>query len=85
MLKYQEHKYLDAINYLNMALTIKEHQKTYINEIFSWDYTIYNLLSCCYFYLDIKDIALFYAKKALDYDKENTMLKENYTIIKNAQ
>ena len=85
MLKYVLKDYIESIKYLTLALMIKEHQKTYINEIFSWDYTIYNLLSCSYFYMDIKDIALFYAQKAVEYDKTNDMLKENYEIIKNAQ
>ena len=85
ILKYVEKNYLEAINYLTMALSIRKHQKTYINEIFSWDYTIDNLLSCCYFYLGLNDIALFYAKRALEYDKNHPMLKNNYEIIKNAQ
>ena len=85
MLKYAEENYLEAINYLVRAIVIKEHQKTYINEIFSWDYTPYNLLSCCYFYLGLKDISLFFAEKALNYDINNMLLKSNYEIIKNAQ
>lgn len=85
MLKYSENNYLETINYLIMALSIREHQKTYINEIFSWDYTIDNLLSCCFFYLGLNDIALFFARKALSYDENNAMLKDNYEIIKNAQ
>ena len=56
MLEYTEGNYLEAIKYLTKALTIKKHQKTYINEIFSWDYTIDNLLSVSYYYLGLYDI-----------------------------
>lgn len=83
ILKYELKEYIDTIKYLTMALTIKKHEKTYINEIFSWDYTIDNLLSCCYFYLGIKDISLFYINRALIYDKDNEMLNNNKNIIEN--
>ena len=36
--------------YCNKALEIKTHKKTYINETFSWDHTVYDLLSLSYFY-----------------------------------
>ncbi len=85
MLLYEGKQYIECVNYLTKALTIKKHEKTYINEIFSWDYTIDNLLSCCYFYLGLKDISLFYINRALDYDKDNRLLKNNLEIIKNAE
>lgn len=84
MLLYDIKNYLECIRYLTMALTITTHEKTYINEIFSWDYTIDNLLSCCYFYLGMKDISLFYSERALSYDKDNQLLINNYQIIKDA-
>ena len=84
ILQYEINNYLECIRYLTSALTIKTHEKTYINEIFSWDYTIDNLLSCCYFYLGMKDIALFYIKRALYYDENNELLITNYNIIKDA-
>ena len=34
--------------YLKQALKITSHQKTYINEIFSWNETPYDLLSIAY-------------------------------------
>ena len=82
MLKYREGDWLEMIRYLTMALSIKKHEKTYINEIFSWDYTIDNLLSVAYFYLGLKDISLFYIDRALEYDSNNEMLVKNKEIIK---
>ena len=82
-LLYELGEYTSAIHYLTLALTIKSHPMTYINEIFSWDYTIDNLLSCCYFFLGINDISLFYNERALKYDDKNEMLIKNHEIIKN--
>ena len=83
MLKYLKGEYLEVIKYLTKALMIKEHTKTYINEIFSWDYTIDNLLACSYFYLGLKDISIFYINRALEYDNDNEMLIKNKELIKN--
>jgi len=83
MLKYRENNWIEIINYLTKALTIKKHEKTYINEEFSWDYTIDNLLSVSYYYLGLTDISLFYIGRALKYDESNEMLIKNMEIIKN--
>lgn len=81
MLEYNQKHYLEVINYLTRALIIKNHEKIYINEVFSWDYTIYNLLSCSYYYLGLFDISLFYIDKALINNESNKMLIENKKII----
>ena len=83
MLKYRMGKCDEVIYYLVRALKIKNHEKTYINEVFSYDYTIDNLLACAYYYLGMNDIALFFIDRALKYDKENEMLINNKKIIKN--
>ena len=85
MLLYQQGNYLDTISYLNKALVIKEHAKTYINEEFSWNFTIDNLLACAYFYLGLKDISLFYIDRAIKYNSSNELLKRNYEIIKSTE
>ena len=82
MLEYTEGNYLEAIKYLTKALTIKKHQKTYINEIFSWDYTIDNLLSVSYYYLGLYDISLFYIERARKIDPDNKMLIDNEKLIR---
>ena len=81
MLEYNQKNYLEVINYLTRALIIKNHEKIYINEVFSWDYTIYNLLGCSYYYLGLFDISLFYIDKALINNESNKMLIENKKII----
>ena len=52
ILEYELDNYKEASKYLNDALNINSHEKTYINEIFSWDNTIYDMLSICMFYLN---------------------------------
>lgn len=82
ILEFNQKNYSEVISLLNKALVIKNREKTYINETFSWDYTIDNLLSASYYYLELYDISLFYIKRALQYDKANPMLLNNYKIIK---
>lgn len=78
---YQMEDYLDVINNLILAKTINKHEKTYINEVFSWDYTIDNLLSVCFYNLGLYDEALFFIDKAIKIDKNNQMLHDNREII----
>jgi len=68
----------------NKALEIKTHKKSYINETFSWDYTVYDLLSLSYFYQGNKEKALKYCNKALEFDPENERLLSNKIIIENS-
>lgn len=65
LLEYSFKNYYDVIKYLTLALEIKTHQKTYINEVFSFNETIYDLLSIAYYYtgefeksLEMVDIAI---------------------------
>ncbi len=78
---YHMEDYLAVINNLILAKTIKEHEKTYINEIFSWDYTIDNLLSVSFYNLGLYEEALFFIDKAIKFDKNNQMLQDNREII----
>ena len=80
-LAYFEGNWEDVIKYLTKALLIRSHAKTYINEVFSWDYTIDNLLSVAYYNLGLYDISLFYIERALKYDDENELLVNNKRII----
>ena len=81
MLYYNEKKWLDSIYYLIQALTIKKKELVYMNETFSWDNTIYDILSIDYYNLNLFDESLFYIKKALEYDKNNKRLIDNKKII----
>ena len=64
------------------ALKIKSHAKSYINEVFSWDYTVYDLLSISYFYQGLYDEALFYSSLALKMSPKDERLLNNLEIIK---
>ena len=48
--KYYTGKYKDSINLCLKALEVNNNQMTYINELFSNNLTIYDLLSICLFY-----------------------------------
>ena len=50
LLEYRDNNFKEVKKYCLKALEIKEHPKTYINEVFSWDCTVYDLLSLSYFY-----------------------------------
>ena len=82
ILEYELDNYIEASKYLNDALNINSHEKTYINEIFSWDNTIYDMLSICMFYLNRIDESLFYIDKAIDMEPNNERLINNKKIIK---
>ncbi len=66
-----------------MAIDIKKHEKTYINEPFSWDYTLYDILSICSFYLGSIDDALKYSDIAVSMAPDNDRIIKNNEIIKN--
>ena len=85
ILEYKENNFKEVKKYCLKALKIKTHTKTYINEIFSWDYTIYDLLSLSYFYEQKYKTALKYVNIAikLNTDKYNSeRLLNNKKIIK---
>ena len=71
----------EVIKYCDLALQIKDHTKSYINEVFSFDHTIYDLLSLAKFYQNEIDIALFYSNKALEISPNEERLINNNKII----
>ena len=81
LLEYNLGNFEEVIKYCLKVLEIKNHQKTYINEVFSWDNTVYDLLSICYYYTDNYDEALKNVKKALEMEPDNERLKENLKLI----
>ncbi len=82
MLKYAFEDYSGIIEYGEKALKIKQNKKTYINEIFSWDETINDLLSLAYFNIHDIDKAIKNAKDALKINSQNERIKENLKIFK---
>ena len=87
MLNYSLENWDNVIYYLNEALKIKSNEKTYINEVFSWDETINDLLSIAYFHKKDYDLAILNAKEALKINPDNERIKNNldlYIKTKNA-
>jgi len=81
ILEYQENNWIDVKNYCLKALEIANHQKTYINEVFSWDNTIYDLLSISYYNLGEIDNAIKYVKLAIEMDTNNDRLINNLKLM----
>ena len=83
LLEYQLNNWQEVEKYCLKALEIKKHEKTYINEIFSWNNTVYDLLSLSYYYQNNKKQALKYIKLALKTEPTDERLLSNLEIIKN--
>lgn len=82
LLEYKLENYEDVIKYCKQALNIKSHAKTYINEVFSWNYTIYDLLSIAYYYTGNTKLALKNVEIALKMEPNDERIKKNQVIIK---
>ena len=81
MLEYELNNFEDVKKYCLLALEIKNHTKTYINEPFSWNYTIYDLLSISEFYLGNIESSLKWINKATKMEPNNERLINNKKII----
>ncbi len=80
--EYENTNYSKAISLLKKALTIKDRGKSYINENFCWDATIYDILSICCYNLEMYEEAYGYVLKALKMDPKNKRIKDNKKLIK---
>lgn len=83
MLEFNTNNYLECIINCIKAKQIKTNDKSYINESFSWDSTIDDLLSISYYRLGLKDESIFYVNKALEYDNTNERILKNKEIFMN--
>lgn len=81
LLLYNQNNYNEVIYLCNQALDIKDKQKTYINEVFSYDHTIYDLLSLCYYYKNEKELALYYIDKAIEKSPDIKRLQDNKLLM----
>lgn len=81
LLEYELNNYIDVKKYCLLALNIKTHTKSYINEPFSFDYTVYDLLSISNYYLGNIDDALKWINIAIKMDPDNKRLLDNKKII----
>ena len=81
ILEYENNNYEKAIFYLEKALTIKKNYKSYINEPFCYNETIYDILSVCYYNLDNLKEALYNVTIALKKAPEDERIKNNKKLI----
>lgn len=81
LIEYEIKNWDEVEKYVNEALNIKESKKSYINEIFSWNYTPYDLLSLCYYYKNDYKKSLDNINKALEYAPYDERLLKNKEII----
>jgi tetratricopeptide (TPR) repeat protein len=66
---------------IKKALKIAINQRTYINEVFTFDHTAYDLLSLIECDRQNYKKALFYCKKALKISPQDKRLQKNYDIM----
>ena len=83
LLQYELNQFNEVIKYCNKALKIELNNRTYINEVFSFDYTVYDLLSISYFYTGKYKKSLVNINKALKMSPNNERLINNRILIKN--
>lgn len=81
LLEFSEQNYFAVISNCLKAKTILKNEMIYINETFCWDATIDDLLSISFYYLGLKDEALFYIDKALAFDETNERIQKNKEIF----
>ena len=73
--------YNKVIYYTNKALKIKNRERVYINEIFSWDHTIYDLRSIAYYYTKKYKASLKNINIALSLNPNDERLINNKKLI----
>ena len=83
LLHHELNNHDKVYEYINYALSIKSHQKTYNNEVFSWNETPYDLLSIACFNLEKYNEALENINKALEISPYDERLLKNKEIILN--
>ena len=81
LLEYELNNYAEVKYFLEEALKIKEHTKSYINEPFCWNETIYDLLSLAYFYLGQYDDAIKNVNIAISINLKDERLKNNKILM----
>ena len=81
LLEYRLENYEEVKKYCELALKIKTHTKSYINETFSFDYTIYDLLSIAYYHLNNRTESLKNINLALEMSPKDERLINNKKII----
>ncbi len=81
LLHYKQDHFKEVIKYCNEALKIKTHTKSYINEPFSFNETIYDLLSISYYYEGDYQKSLENVNEAIIRNPYDNRLIENKKLI----
>lgn len=81
LLEYELNNWDKIQKYCNEALKIKTHPKTYINETFSFDHTIYDLLSLYYYQIGNYQESLKCVEEAIKISPDNERLISNKNLI----
>ena len=82
LLCYQLHEYQKVVLYVEKALTISHHPKSYINEPFSYNEVPYDLLAISYYYLNDYEKSYQNALLAVNKKPNDERLKNNLKLIK---
>ncbi len=81
LLEYQLKNYQEVETNCLAALRIRKHQKSYINETFSWDGTVYDLLSISSYYLEKYNYAIYFVDLALEFNPNDERLLKNKILF----
>lgn len=76
-----QERFEESYQLLKKALEIKEKSKSYINEEFAWNETIYDLLSIACFYTKRYQEAVFYCKEAIIINNTNPRYQTNLELM----
>ncbi len=85
ILEYELSNFQEVERLCLKALQITHHEKTYINEVFSWDSTIYDLLAIACYNLKKYNYAIYFNTLALEKSPTNERLLNNHQIYKKAE
>lgn len=83
LLEYKLEDWKEIEKHCLKALEITNHQMLYINEPFSWDHTIYDLLSLSAYYQGNYQKSLEYVNLALEISPTHERLLNNKKLIEN--
>lgn len=82
ILEFELKNYQEVEKLCLKALQIRTHEKTYINEPFSWDNTVYDLLSVACYYLGKINYALYFNSLAIEMNPTDKRLLSNQELYK---
>lgn len=83
LIDYIDNNWNEVIINCIKALDIKKNPKTYINEVFCYDHTIFDLLSLGFYQKGLYTLSLESVKEAIKISPNDKRLKDNKNIIEN--